>query len=116
MPYKKNIKTKSRKKSNPKKNGLAKIATITTKSLSNAYVNFKKNQELKKIKEIKLKKLQENNELLREKKEIKIWEEKLKKEDNKLKLKEDELKIKERELKTKEEKLKIENERLVKKD
>ena len=27
-------------------NGIAKIATITTKSLSNAFVNFKKNQEI----------------------------------------------------------------------
>ena len=42
MPYKKNIKTKSRKRNNPKKNGLAKIATMTTKSLSNAYVNLNK--------------------------------------------------------------------------
>ena len=42
-------------------------------------MNFKKNQELKKIKEIKLKKLQENNEIIKEKKEIKIWEGKIKK-------------------------------------
>ena len=59
MPYKKNIKTKNKKKSLARKNGsLAKIATITTKSLSSAFINFKKKQELKKIKEIKLKKLQ----------------------------------------------------------
>ena len=63
---------------------MAKIATITTKSLSSAFINFKKNQELKKIKEIKLKKLQENNELIKEKKELKIWEEKLKKEESTL--------------------------------
>ena len=40
-------KTKSRTKKN---SGLAKIATITTKSLSNAFENFKKKQEIKKIK------------------------------------------------------------------
>ena len=60
MSKKKNTK-KIKKKDTKKNNGIAKIATITTKSLSNAFVNFKKNQELKKIKEIKLKKLQENN-------------------------------------------------------
>ena len=50
--------------------GLSKIASITTKSLSSAFVNFKKNQELKKIKEIKLKKLSENNEVIRERNKI----------------------------------------------
>ena len=45
----------------------------------------KKNQEIKKIKEIKLRKLQENNDLVREKKELRIFEEKLKKEDNNMK-------------------------------
>lgn len=64
MPKKK--RTHSKLKKNYKSNiGLAKIATITTKSLSSAYVNFKKNQEIKKIKEIKLKKLQENNNLIK---------------------------------------------------
>ena len=47
-----------RKKKNSKtlknNNGLAKIATITTKSLSNAFSNYKKNKELGKIKAIKL--------------------------------------------------------------
>ena len=62
MPKKKKIKTKIKKSSPRDGNGLAKIATITTKSLSNAFINFKKNQEIKKIKEIKLKKLQENND------------------------------------------------------
>ena len=38
---------------------MAKLASITTRSLSVAYSNYKKNQEIKKIKEIKLKKLQE---------------------------------------------------------
>ena len=73
MPRKKNIKLKSKKISLKKNNGLAKIATITTKSLSNAFESFKKNQEIKKIKEIKLKKLQENNNLIKEKKELKIY-------------------------------------------
>ena len=41
----KNIKIKKTKKRNSKKNvGLANIATITTKSLSNAFINFKKSR------------------------------------------------------------------------
>ena len=116
MPKKKNIKNKLKKNNSKKNNGLAKIASITTKSISSAFVNFKKKQELKKIKEIKLKKLQENNNLIKEKKELKILEDKLKKEDNKLRLKEDELRIKEKELKSKEDQQKIEKERLIKKD
>ena len=90
MIKKKNLKSKIKKKSSKQDTGLAKIATITTKSLSSAFVNFKKNQELKKIKEIKLKKLSENNEVIRERKDLKILEEKLKKEDNKLRYKEEE--------------------------
>ena len=38
MPKKKNIKKKVVKKNN----GIAKIATLTTKSLSNAFSNYKK--------------------------------------------------------------------------
>ena len=66
MTIKKKIKYK--KRDNLKNNsGLAKLATITTKSLSSAFINYKKSQEQKKIKEIKLKKLQENNEIIKEK-------------------------------------------------
>ena len=54
---------KKRKKAKSKNKGLANIAAITTKSLSSALENFKKNQELKKIKDIKLKKLQEQGHL-----------------------------------------------------
>ena len=104
------FKASYRKANRSKNNSFTKLATITTKSLSNAFVNFKKNQEIKKIKEIKLKKLQENSDLIRQKKELKIWEEKLKKEDNKLKSKEEELKITEKNLKSKEDSLAIENE------
>ena len=69
MVRKKNIKTKLKKKNASNKNkGIAKIAQITTKSLSSAFLKFKKKQELKKIKEIKLKKLLENNDIIREKK------------------------------------------------
>ena len=57
MPSKKNTKLKIKRKKKPDNNGLAELASITTKSLSSAYSNFKKNQEIKKIKEIKLKKL-----------------------------------------------------------
>ena len=70
MTKKKSLK-RNKKSNSRKNNGLAKIASITTKSLSSAFVNFKKNQELKKIKEIKLKKLSENNEVIRERKELK---------------------------------------------
>ena len=72
---KKKIKLKKEKK------GLSKITNFTTKSISSAFINFKKNQQIKKNKEIKLKKLQENNDLIKEKKELKLWEEKLKKEE-----------------------------------
>jgi len=43
MAKRKNIKSKSKKGSTKKDNGLAKIATMTTKSLSSAIINFKKN-------------------------------------------------------------------------
>ena len=39
-------KNKSKKKKSKKSSGFAKIATITTKSLSSAITNFKKNQEV----------------------------------------------------------------------
>ena len=68
MPTKKKkttIKSKA-KKTNPA--GLAKFATLTSKSISKAYSSYKKNQEIKKIKEIKLKKLEENNQIQKEKK------------------------------------------------
>ena len=48
MPKRKNIKSKAKKTRENKDNGLTKIAAITTKSLSNAFVKFKKNQEIKK--------------------------------------------------------------------
>ena len=42
MPNKK----KSKKINSKKKKGLAKIATLTTKSISSAFSNYKKNKEL----------------------------------------------------------------------
>ena len=39
--------------------------------------NYKKNKELEKIKVIKLQKLEEKNQILKEKKDLKIWEERL---------------------------------------
>ena len=42
MTKKKNTRQKIKRKNAKKNSGLAKIATITTKSLSNAFVNFKK--------------------------------------------------------------------------
>ena len=56
MPKKKKIKSKVGKNKTVKNNGLSKIAKITTKSLSAAFTSFKKNKELKKIKDIKIKK------------------------------------------------------------
>ena len=44
------------KKNKIKNKGLSKIATLTTKSISNAFSNYKKNKELEKIKAIKLQK------------------------------------------------------------
>ncbi len=66
------IKKKKKIKIKKEKIGLSKLSSFTTNSLSGAFFKFKKNQELKKIKEIKLKKLQENNALVKEKKELKI--------------------------------------------
>ena len=47
MPAKKNIKSKIKRKKTKDSSGLAKLASITTKSLSSAYTNYKKNQEIK---------------------------------------------------------------------
>ena len=106
---KKNTKTKT-------KGNLSKIASFTAQSISSAYSSYKKNQEQKKIEEIKLRKLEENNKLVKEKKELKIREDQLKKDLEKFKSKEEDLKDKERELKSKEDKIKTEHERLVKRE
>ena len=112
MAYKKKKKTKIKKDSG----GLAKIATFTTKSISSALSNYKKNKEQNKIRAIKLQKLEEKNSILKERKDLKIWEERLIKESNKIKLSEQELINKDKEIKLKEEKQKIEVDRLIKKD
>ena len=80
MPNKK----KSKRINSKKKKGLAKIATLTTKSISNAFSNYKKNKELEKIRIIKLEKLEEKNQILKERKDLKLLEERLNKESNKL--------------------------------
>ena len=71
MPKKKYIRKKN--------NGLANIASITTKSISNAISNYRKKKELEKIKSIKLSKLSEKNEIQKERKELKNLEEKISK-------------------------------------
>ena len=84
--------TKKKKKRITKKkdsNSFSKIANFTTKSISTAFNSYKKSQEQKKIREIKLKKLQENNQILKERKELKNLEEKIDKENHKLRLKEE---------------------------
>ena len=63
-----------------KGSGIAKIATFTASSISSAYNSYKKKQEQKKIEEIKLKKLAENNKVIQEKKDLKVREDQLKKE------------------------------------
>ena len=80
-------KRKKRIKDTHKKNGLAKIANLTSKSLGSVLSNYKKNKELEKIKTIKLQKLEEKNQILKERKDLKIWEERLIKESNRIKLK-----------------------------
>ena len=45
---KKKIKSKIKKAKSTNNNGLSKIAKITTRSLSTAFTNFKKKQELRK--------------------------------------------------------------------
>ena len=80
MPRKK-IKTKKTSKSN----GLGKIASLTTKSIGKAFANYKKNKELQKIKLIKLQKLEEKNDILKEKKILKIGKKNLLKKIIKLK-------------------------------
>ena len=65
MPLKKK-KTKIKKKTN----GLTKIASFTTSSLSSALSNYKKKKEQEKIKAIKLQKLEERNSYHKEKKRI----------------------------------------------
>ena len=89
----------TRKKNKPKnlkkKSGIVKITNLAAKSfLSNAFSNYKKNKELNKIKSIKLEKLREKNQILKERKDLKIWEEKLIRESNKIKLNEEEIKLK----------------------
>ena len=51
------------------------------------FSNYKKNKELNKIRLIKLQKLEDKNQILKERKELKIWEERLGKESNKIKFK-----------------------------
>ena len=111
MPRKK-IKHKNSKKST----GIVKISNLAPKSfLSNAFSNYKKNKELNKIKAIKLEKLKEKNQILKERKDLKVWEERLIKESNRLKFSEDELRLKEKEIKIKDDAQKLEASRLVKK-
>ena len=86
MPLKKK-KTKIKKKTN----GLAKIASLTTSSLSSALSNYKKKKEQEKIKAIKLQKLEERNSYQKEKKELKLWEDRLNKESSKIRSNEEEL-------------------------
>ena len=93
---------KTKQKNSKKSTGIVKISNLAPKSfLSNAFSNYKKNKELNKIKAIKLEKLKEKNQILKERKDLKVWEERLIKESNRLKFSEDELRLKEKEIKIK---------------
>ena len=59
-------KRKKRIKDTRKKNGLAKIANLTSKSFGSVLSNYKKNKELEKIKTIKLQKLEEKSQILKD--------------------------------------------------
>ena len=63
-----------------KNKSVANVSLFTSKSFKNVLKNYKKNKEQKKIKEIKLKKLAENNQILKDRKELRSWEERLSKE------------------------------------
>ena len=65
MPRKK-IKTRN----SSKPNSFGKIASLTTKSIGKAFTNYKKNKELQKIRLIKLQKLEEKNQISKEKKDV----------------------------------------------
>ena len=91
---------KTKQKNSKKSTGIVNISNLVPKSfLSNAFSNYKKNKELNKIKAIKLEKLKEKNQILKERKDLKVWEERLIKESNRLKFSEDELRLKEKEIK-----------------
>jgi len=64
-------KRKKKTKVTHKKNGLVKIANLTSKSFGTVLSNFKKNKELEKIKIIKLQKLEEKNQILKKIKNLK---------------------------------------------
>ena len=102
-------KKKTKKKNFNKNSSLVKITNLAPKSfLSKAFSTYQKNKEINKIKAIKLEKLKEKNQIIKERKELKIWEEKLIKESNKLKLNEEEIKFKEKEIKIKDDAQKLE--------
>ena len=56
------------------------VSIFSSKSFKNVLKNYKKNKEQKKIKEIKLQKLAENNQILKDRKELRSLEERLAKE------------------------------------
>ena len=68
----KNKKKIVRVKTQKNSSSFSKLASITTDSLTNVYSKYKRNLEKKKIKEIKLKKLEEKSEILKQQKELKI--------------------------------------------
>ena len=62
------LKKKNKIKIRKEKIGLSKINNFTTKSISSVLSNYKKNKELNKIKAIKLQKLEDKNNISKEKK------------------------------------------------
>ncbi len=85
-------KRKTKKKNNPL-GGLGKLASFTSESIGSAYDSYKKRQHIKKIEEIKLKKLEESHKIKEERKELKLKEDQVKKDQEKLRIKEEKQKI-----------------------
>ena len=79
------------------------IKGILPKSLGKAYIDFKKHQEISKLKKIKLEEREESKQLIQERKDLKLRQEKIEKEEERLKLKEENLNQKERDQKVRDE-------------
>ena len=59
--------------------------SIASYNLKKVFSNFKKNKEKQRNKKVKLKNLAESNQILKDRKELRLWEERLSKESYKLK-------------------------------
>ena len=90
-------------KKRKKKNSRRIAKGIFPSSLGVVIKNFKKKQEINKIKKIKLEEKEEQKRIVQERKELKSLEDKLLKEEERIRVKNDELKVKEKEINLKNE-------------